>query len=207
MDKRSLFQWSRTFSRSLKKGQDYRELPNVIAINIVNFDYLDTKGYHNCFRLRDEKERDIILTGALEIHFINMVRYRRLRKEEKLHDPLCRWLIKKKKNSPPKMVEEVLKMDSAIQAAHDRLDFIAGDDDAMDLYRRRFMAMCDRTSEMNYARDEGHRIGLAEGHAEGLLQCREEIARSALAEGASIEFVQKITGLDIEDLKKWPGKR
>jgi len=30
---------------------------------------------------------------------------------------------------------------------------------------------------------------------------KEEIARNALAEGASIEFVQKITGLDIETLK------
>jgi hypothetical protein len=29
----------------------------------------------------------------------------------------------------------------------------------------------------------------------------EEIARNALAEGSSVEFVQKITGLDIETIK------
>jgi len=41
---------------------------------------------------------------------------------------------------------------------------------------------------------------------EGLLQGRmarqEEIARNALAEGLSIEFVQKITGLSREEIDK-----
>jgi predicted transposase/invertase (TIGR01784 family) len=36
--------------------------------------------------------------------------------------------------------------------------------------------------------------GRGEGREEGIM----EIARNALAEGASIEFVQKITGLDLE---------
>jgi predicted transposase/invertase (TIGR01784 family) len=161
MDKRSLFQWSREFSRSLKKGQDYNELPNVIAINIVNFDYLDTKGFHSCFRLRDEKERDIILTGALEIHFINMVRFRRERKD--LSDPLTRWLVWLDKRSSPELLQEVVKMDTDILNAEERLAFLAGDEDMMDLYHRRFMAMCDQASEINYARSEGHAKGMAEG--------------------------------------------
>jgi predicted transposase/invertase (TIGR01784 family) len=153
MDKRSLFQWSREFSGSLKKGQDYNELPNVIAINIVNFDYLETKGYHSCFHLRDKKERDIILTGALEIHFINMVRFRKEKKD--LSDPLTRWLIWLDKRSSPELLNEVVKMDTDILNAEERLAFLAGDEDMIDLYDRRFIAMCDRTSEMNYARAEG----------------------------------------------------
>jgi predicted transposase/invertase (TIGR01784 family) len=35
MDKRSLFYWSREYSKGIKSGQDYQELPSVIAINIV----------------------------------------------------------------------------------------------------------------------------------------------------------------------------
>ena len=37
-----------------------------------------------------------------------------------------------------------------------------------------------------------------EGREEGREASNIEIARKALAEGASIEFVQKITGLDLE---------
>ncbi|MDR2048487.1 MAG: Rpn family recombination-promoting nuclease/putative transposase, partial [Treponema sp.] len=40
MDRRSLFYWSREYSKGLEAGQDYEELPNVIAINIVNFEYI-----------------------------------------------------------------------------------------------------------------------------------------------------------------------
>jgi len=38
-------------------------------------------------------------------------------------------------------------------------------------------------------------------YEDGLMDGKEEIARNALAEGASIEFVQKITGLDMDTIK------
>ncbi|MCL2070180.1 MAG: hypothetical protein FWH19_04260 [Treponema sp.] len=43
-------------------------------------------------------------------------------------------------------------------------------------------------------REEGEQIGEKKG--------REEVARKALAEGASIEFVTKITGFDIDTLER-----
>ena len=43
--------------------------------------------------------------------------------------------------------------------------------------------------------------GREEGLERGLERGREEIARNALAEGATLEFVQKITGLDIKAIK------
>ena len=200
MDKRSLFHWSREFSRSLNAGHDYRELPNVIAVNIIDFDYLGTKGFHSCFQLRDSKEHDIILTEALEIHFINMVRYRKLKGKGILENPLFRWLAWFDRGSRPELLKEVLKMDAAIFAAEERLAYISGDEDAMDMYRRRLMASCDRTSELNYARDQGH----AEGHAERGEEERNKAiqrARTAKAEGVTTQTIQMLTGLDIETIK------
>ena len=40
------------------------------------------------------------------------------------------------------------------------------------------------------------------GKQEGRMASREETARNALAEGLSIEIVQKITGLDVDTIKK-----
>ena len=63
-------------------------------------------------------------------------------------------------------------------------------------------------------REEARREGMAVGKAEGLEQGEEQgmdkgvgkgleiAARNALAEGASIEFAQKISGLDMETIKK-----
>jgi len=53
--------------------------------------------------------------------------------------------------------------------------------------------------------EEGIEAGIERGIERGIEQGREEslemTARNALAEGASAEFVQKITGLDIETIK------
>ena len=51
------------------------------------------------------------------------------------------------------------------------------------------------------------RAAKEEGLTEGSKTKQEEIARNALAEGASIEFVQKITGLDMEAIEKLKGNR
>jgi hypothetical protein len=46
--------------------------------------------------------------------------------------------------------------------------------------------------------EEGREEGRVEGRAEG----RAEVAKNALAEGATVEFVQKITGLDIQTIQQ-----
>jgi hypothetical protein len=79
------------------------------------------KDFHSVFRLREDSEREIILTNALEIHFINMVKYRKQGRSEldkqSLNNPLCRWLTWFNKRSPPELLMEVIKMDTAIQTA------------------------------------------------------------------------------------------
>ena len=44
--------------------------------------------------------------------------------------------------------------------------------------------------------------GMAEGKAIGIVEGKREIARNLLAEGSTPEFVQKITGLSIDEIAK-----
>ena len=53
--------------------------------------------------------------------------------------------------------------------------------------------------------EQGRKEGIAKGLEQGLEQGIEITARNALAEGATLEFVQKITGLDIETLRSIQG--
>jgi len=193
MDRRSLFYLSREYTRWLKEGEDYIELPDIIGINIVNFNFPQTKHYHSSFHLREDTERDIILTNALEIHYINMVKYRRQRNKN-LNDPLCRWLVWFNKNSPPELIEEAVKMDSAIQTAAERMLNLTADEDVITAYNRRFMASCDRTSEINCAHSKGMEKGMKK---EKIL-----IAKNMINKGSSIEFIHEVTGLGLDKIKK-----
>ena len=55
-------------------------------------------------------------------------------------------------------------------------------------------------------REDGREKGLEEGREEGREEKAESIARNALAEGVSIELVQKITGLDLETIESFVAK-
>jgi predicted transposase/invertase (TIGR01784 family) len=200
IDRRSMFYWSMTYSESITKGQDYRELPNVIAVNIVDFDFPSEGNTHTSFHLREDSNPAHILTDALEIHFINMVKWRK-QAEKDMKNPLHRWLVWLDAKSPPELVEEVTVMDRAIMAANEKQELITPDKEEWGLYWRRQMAIMDYNTGINYALEEGEQKGLQKGRREGERAGKEEktmeIACKLLAEGMSAEFVQKITGLDI----------
>jgi hypothetical protein len=75
-------------------------------------------------------------------------------------------------------------MDSAIMAANERQHFIIMDEDEYDEYWMQRKVEHDRISNLNGAREEK----------------AVEIARNALAKGATPEFVHDITGLDMETI-------
>jgi len=49
--------------------------------------------------------------------------------------------------------------------------------------------------------DDAKQVWFEEGMEKSRVNEQKEIARNALAEGASIEFIQKITGLDMDTIK------
>jgi predicted transposase/invertase (TIGR01784 family) len=76
MARRSLFYWSREYVRGIKAGQVYTELPKVIAINIVDFEFRPEVDFHSIFHIREDTHKECLLTDALEIHFVDMVKWR-----------------------------------------------------------------------------------------------------------------------------------
>jgi predicted transposase/invertase (TIGR01784 family) len=76
---------------------------------------------------------------------------------------------------------------------------ISRDEEERAWLRSREKYVLDTQSKLTYARREGMLKGEQNGKA--------NVARNALAEGASVEFVQKITGLDIETIKQMKSEK
>ncbi|MCL2229494.1 MAG: Rpn family recombination-promoting nuclease/putative transposase [Treponema sp.] len=209
MNRRSLFYLTREYSRSLKAGEDYIELPDLIGINIVNYNYPNTRHFHSCFHLREDTEHDIILSNALEIHYINMVKYRKQKKHLDLNDPLNRWLAWFDKNSPRELREEVVRMDTAIKTADEKafnLATMTGDD--IDYWFRKKLFAMDRACAIRKAEEKGEKrgerrgekIGEKRGEKIGEKNGARTIARNLIAKGYTPDFVSEITGLSLEEI-------
>ena len=158
-DRRSLFYWSKEYTKGIKAGQNYVKLPAVITINIIGFEFLETENFHTVFHLREDTEKDIILTDILEIHFINMVKWKKRVKIDIVNEPLHRWLAWLDKSSAPELVEEVISMDSAIMAANERQGYVAEDEETIRAYEMHELALMDIPNGLSYARSEGKKGG------------------------------------------------
>ena len=76
-------------------------------------------------------------------------------------------------------------MDSAINKAQERLDFVTQDKEVLREYHLREMAQMDWTTGVNTAIEKS----------------KIEIAKNSLNKGLSIELIHDITGLDIETIR------
>ena len=85
-------------------------------------------------------------------------------------------------------------------AADQRQAFVAQDREIMDIYERRQKAQWDYASSMSGAERRGMEKGRERGLEEGRNERNLEVARNLLAEGAAVEFVRKITGLDMDTI-------
>lgn len=197
MDKRSLFYWSKIFATSLESGKDYKELPNVITINILDFDFIELGRFQTTFHLWEDKEKHL-LTNALEMHFIEMPKFMKLANKDITNNALHRWLMFFDQQIDGDMLKELIKMDSAIRKANERLNYLSTDKDFLHQVHLREISLSDFNSAINNAKDEGI--------IKGKLEEKYEIAKSLL-DVLDVETIAKKTKLTVEEVEALKGKK
>jgi predicted transposase/invertase (TIGR01784 family) len=190
MEKRSVAYLSKLLSDRMKKGWDYKEIPQFIGINIIDFDYIPLEDFHTSFHFREDKSRDYVLTDMVEIHFLNMVKFRKVRNKDIVNDPLHRWLVFFDERSPEKMVQEAVELDEALQRIREKLDTIEMD---MGLYHTYLCYDKTKFDEVNRqiyreemvrkAVENGLKKGMEQGLKEGMEQGLKEGMEQGLKEG------------------------
>ena len=74
--KRIFYYVSKNIVNELKEGEDYKNLPRIISINLLNFnlDFGDKGKAHRCFKLIDTKNHDINL-DIMQMHILEVRRF------------------------------------------------------------------------------------------------------------------------------------
>jgi len=162
MDKRSLFHWSRLFGKSLEESQNYSELPNVITINILRFNFFKEKSaakkYHSVFRLYED-ETKVKLTDALEMHFIEMRKFMKLKDRDIANNSMHRWLTFLNQSTNEQIVKEIADMDKAISQANKKYEYVMSDKEALHYAQMRERAIIGYNSDIAEAEKKGEARG------------------------------------------------
>lgn len=193
MDKRTLFYWGKLYLEGIKQGEDYRRLNKVITINLLDFDFLDTKHYHSSFHLWEDEEKDYMLTDLVEIHFIELPKFRSLKNVNYKDEALQRWLTFLQKDVSKEILEELMEMEPAIKMAEQKLDFLSSDPQTIELYKAREYSAHERANILN--------TGIERGRLQGQLEAKLEVAK-ALLDILDDEMIAEKTGLNLEEIKQ-----
>jgi hypothetical protein len=59
----------------------YIEMPTVIVINILGFGFIPLDDFHTSFHIYEDQHKEYMLTDALEMHYIEVVKWRKLSRE------------------------------------------------------------------------------------------------------------------------------
>jgi predicted transposase/invertase (TIGR01784 family) len=195
MDQRTLFYWSKLFSEQLKEGQPFQSLKKTITINILDFSYIHVEQYHSVFHLWEDFQKDCKLTNVLEIHFLELPKFRKARPD--LSKPLDRWLIFIE-DSPEEVREMAMNNDPAIAKAEELLERLGSLDEVKRYYEAREMAIHDEVTRVMGAKAEGEADGIIKGKLEEKL----DTARKMLSKQMPEALITEITGISPEVLRK-----
>ena len=193
MDKRTMWYWGEMFSEGIKKGSDYKNLTKVITINIVDFEYIKIPNkFHTTFHLWEDETKDYMLTDVVEIHFIEMAKFRKLKDKNLKEDKLQRWLSFFSEDISNKELEELMDMDVDIKKAEEKIEYLSSDPKTIELYKARERSLHERANMISGAKDEGIDIGDNRRAV--------KVAEKMLKRGDSIEDVVDISELPKEDV-------
>ena len=206
IDKRSTYYMATLETDEIKKGEDYREIKNVIVINLLNFEFYKRNSYHNIAHMKFEKtkeneyvdmgytEEEEIATSDLEMHFIEIPKFEKKNPEAETKLEQWLWLLAGREDK----LEMAKKENKEIKKAMDIINEMSMDEKEWELYMSRHRAILDYNTGMRDAREEGIKEGIEEGAKIEKL----EIAKNMLKEGVDKKIIERVTGLTKEEIEK-----
>ena len=226
MIERTLFYWSGLYYNVLQKGEDYKEIKKVIAINILDYNEFDEGPYHEIAKLRREYLYKI-LTDKIEIHFIQIPKFKKQRKDMKTKLDMWMDFISQ---IDEKEVKNAMRKNKEIKKAQEEYEYLTGDEEERRIAFLREKAIRDENSIFDAGKDIGRREGKEEGKEEGIEigkeqgieigkeqgieigkeqgieigkeQTKKEIVKTMTKENMPIETIMKATKLSREEIEK-----
>jgi predicted transposase/invertase (TIGR01784 family) len=194
-DKRALYYWSKVYTDQIESGEYFETLRKTISINILDFNYLDEKDFHNSYGIYNRKS-DKELSDIFDMHFIELEKFDKDYKDIKT--ALDRWaaFLNKayeinKDNIPPE-----LAVDKEVRKAIETLDIMYLNKEERELYENDLKLLRVQKSEIKAAERKGLEKGIEKGIEEGL----KKTAKNLITKGLDVSFIIEITGLDENDI-------
>ncbi|MDE7137113.1 MAG: Rpn family recombination-promoting nuclease/putative transposase [Ruminococcus sp.] len=185
---RTLFYWAKMYTGDLQKQEDYLNLKNTIAINVIDFNLFDCKEYHSTFKIF-EKHRQELLTDKFRIDFLELRKAKECKERGSMTDKKQMWMDFLNTNAEDDETLERLASGSPVmQKAVAVLRKMSADEKELYEIEQREKAVRDEVSARNYERQQGIKQGAEKERYELICKMKKS--------GMSDEQIQKILAIN-----------
>ena len=168
--KRALYYWSKLYTKSLRKGQNFKFLPRVYSFNFLNYIQLPKSSeFHSVFHLLEKNTPKLRLTEDLEIHIVEMPK---LLADSKFNTKLENWvyLLREAQNLKGEEMKTLERSNPKIKKAVSELRTISKTEAKRYLYEARLKSEFVYNTGMADAFDRGLEQGIEKGIEKGIEQ-------------------------------------
>ena len=208
---RVLFYWAKLFTRQVKAGGNYHQLKP--AYSLIFTDYTLFKELKKCcsiFRLRCDEEPGVVFSDHLQLVLVELNKFKSSLGCKNLDEKgLWMYLLKRSSSLTKEEAGRISSRSRVMKKAVDKLGYLSKEQRLQIVADFSDKAYLDEKARLAYARDEGLEKGLKKGRQEGMekgmekgvKQTQKATALNMLKEKADINFIAKVTGLSLKEIK------
>jgi len=190
IEKRTAYYSSKVLARETKRGTDYKDIDQVIMINILNYELLGFEEYISKTAIVLDEHREFEVIKNLQWYFIELPKFRKSHPD--MDKKINQWLAFMD-DYDKEAIAMAEKKNPTLKKAREEITYLTGDAAVQRLEELREKWEMDRVSEINYATEQGMIKGKKEE--------QKEIAKKMLEKGIEIKTIIEITGLSKEEIE------
>ena len=150
-DKRAFYYWAKVYSDQIESGDDFDLLRKTIAINILDFNYLNEENFHNVYKVYNESSRKEF-SDIFQMHFIELNKFKKDFGD--LNTALDRWtaFLSRAYEIDRDKIPEELAGDSSVKKAIEKLDIMYLDKEEREIYENDLKRLRIQKAEIKAAK-------------------------------------------------------
>ena len=189
--KRIFYYISKNIVNEIKEGEDYKDIPRIISINLLNFnlDFGDEGQPHRCFKLIDTKNHNVDL-DFIQMHILEVQRFIEIIEKSTLNElkknRLLTWMKFFTSKNLKSIEKELMEANPIMTKVIEEYKRFTSDEKLMRAYDARDAFLLGQKMMLNREREEEKKY----------------IAKNLKNAGLDIKFISENTGLSIEEVEK-----
>jgi len=203
-EKKVLYYVSKAYYQQLNRAEDYPKLNQVIFLGFLNFKlFNENPDYTTRHLILDEKTNENHFQD-FELNFVELPKFTKTLEE--LKDIKDKWIYFVKNAGDMTMIPKEMENPKELREAFETANQMSWSKDELDAYDARGIYIQDERGRIEYALEEGEKIGMEKGKQLGIDIGKDEktreMAKTMKNDGEPIEKISRYTGLSKKEIEK-----